>query len=153
MATAAKAVAEVEQEPQEKPRHHRSRDAHQIGRHWTFVGTVVDAVVAAKSFSLHHRRIAAVASSTGLRQKHVEVMVFVISSFEAISTNGHARRCSTSAAAISDNVGYPDETAFGVIIIATNCKGRRKAIKLTPQSILELPILIEMNAPNSRRCI
>jgi hypothetical protein len=92
-------------------------------------------VIAAESLRFHHRCIAAVASAAGLRQEHVEVVVLVISSLEAIATDGHAWRCSTRTTSISDNVRYPNETAFGVIIVATNCerRGRRNVFKCRAQ--------------------
>jgi hypothetical protein len=122
VSTAGVMVAKVQQQSQQKSRHHRLRDAHQVRRNRTFVGAVIDAMIAAEAFGLHDRCVAAVASAAGLREEHVEVMILVIAAFKAITADGHAWRCSTRSTAIGDNVGHPNETALCVIIIATNCK-------------------------------
>lgn len=123
---AAVMVAEVKQKSQQQARHHRFGHAHQVRRDGSFVCAVVDPMVAAESFSLHHRRIAAVAGTTGLRQEHVEVVVLVVAPLETVATDGHAWRGSTCATPISDNVRHPDKTALGVIIVATNCNGNER---------------------------
>lgn len=81
---------------------------------------VVDAVVGAKALRLHHRIVAAVAGAARLRQKHVEVVRRVVAVLEAVPAYGHARRNGARAATVRDDVWYPNETAFQVIVISTN---------------------------------
>lgn len=122
VATAAVVLTKVQQESQQNARHHGFWNTHQVWRNRSFARAIVDAMVTAKAVSLHNWGIAAITGAASLRQEHVEIVVLMVSTFEAITAYWHARRCSTRSAAISYDMRYPDETTFSVIIIATYWK-------------------------------
>lgn len=119
-------VAEVQQQPEQHPRHHGFRHDHQVVRHGRLVLAVVDAVVAAEPLGLHDRRVAAVAGTAGLRQEHVEIVIGVVAPLEAVPADGHARRDAAGPAPVGHHVRNPHQAALGVVVVAAHCKRNAK---------------------------
>lgn len=81
-------------------------------------------MIAAETFRLHYRCVAAVAGSAGQREEHVEIVIRVVAPLEAIPTDGHARRDATRPTPIGDNVRNPDQTALGMVVVTAHYGGK-----------------------------
>jgi len=70
-------------------------------------------------FCTHDINISTITCSTSLWSEHVVVVSDMVSSLEAISTQGHARRHGASSTSVGDEVSRPDEPTDSCIIILT----------------------------------
>ena len=131
----------MQNEPEYDPRHHRLGHTHQVTRRLPLVRALVRSVAIAEPVEkanrietsssgnainspclLHHRRISAIASTSGLAQEHVEIVPLMVSFLETFGAQRHTGRNAARATSVGHEIRCPDEAAGRLVVVRPNCE-------------------------------